>query len=44
MKPFKERYDAVHDEDAYQEWQDEPIYTEKSWGEMLRYRPDLSSK
>ncbi|MFT5254480.1 MAG: hypothetical protein ACI87N_003552 [Flavobacteriales bacterium] len=44
MKPFKERYDAVHGEGAYQEWQDEPIYTEKSWGEMLSYRPDLSSK
>jgi hypothetical protein len=44
MKPFKERYDAVHGEGSYQDWQDDPSYTEKSWGEMLSYRPDLSSK
>jgi len=44
MKPFKERYDAVNGGSAYQEWQDDPIYTEKSWGEILSYRPDFSSK
>lgn len=44
MKPLKERYDAIYGEGAYQEWQDDPSYTDHSWGEMLTLRPDLSSK
>lgn len=44
MKPIKERYDAIFGEGAYQEWLDAPSHTEKSWGEMLSFRADLSSK
>ncbi|MGL2964241.1 hypothetical protein ACSVH2_10525 [Flavobacterium sp. RSB2_4_14] len=44
LKPMKERYDAIYGEGAYQEWMEETSPTEKSWGEMLSFRPDLSSK
>lgn len=44
MKPMKERYDAVYGEGSYEEWINTTSSVERSWGEMLMFRPDLSSK
>ena len=44
-KPFKERYEAIHGNDS---WNDimETIqhYLDNSWSELLSFRADLSSK
>lgn len=44
-KPFKERYEAVHGEDSYEDFLDTlREYVSNSWSELLFYRADLSSK
>lgn len=44
-KPFTERYAAVHGEGSYDEYLETiQKYTDRTWGEMLLFRADLSSK
>lgn len=44
-KPFAERYNAVHGENAYEEYLESvQKYTDRTVGEMLSLRADLSSK
>ena len=43
-KPMKERYDALYGEGSYDEWINSTSSVERSWGEMLIFRADLSSK
>ena len=45
LKPFPERYNAAHGADTYDEYLETiQRFTSKSWGEMVRFRADLSSK
>lgn len=44
-KPFKERYNTVNGDNAFNSYLEAiQKYVESSWGEMLIYRKDLSSK
>lgn len=44
-KPFKERYNTVNGENSFDSYlQDIQKYVERSWGELLIYRKELSSK
>jgi hypothetical protein len=44
-KPLPERYNAVHGEGAFDEYMESiQKYTAHSYGEMIMFRPDLSSK
>jgi hypothetical protein len=44
-KPFMERYKAEFNESGYNDYMSAiQQYVEKSWAEMLVFRPDLSSK
>jgi hypothetical protein len=44
-KPFKERYEAIHGEDSWNDLMDfQRNYIQEQWSELLFMRPDLSSK
>jgi hypothetical protein len=43
-KPIKERWDAIYGEGNYDELLDSSNSVDRSWGEMLILRPELSSK
>jgi len=43
-KPIKERWDAIYGEGSWDEWLNSASNVERSWGEMLTLRSDLSSK
>ena len=44
-KPFPERYNEAHGEGAFAEYlEDIQKYIDSTWGEMLMFRADLSSK
>lgn len=44
-KPFKDRYEAMHGTDSWEEVDDVyQKYSEKIWSELLSFRADLSSK
>ena len=45
MKPFPERYNAAHGPDAFDDYLETiQRFTSKIWGEMIRFRAELSSK
>ncbi len=45
FRPFTDRYNEAYGENAYDDYLDAiQKYTDHSWGEMLIYRADLSSK
>jgi len=44
-KPVKERYEAIHGSDSWDEWIEiQRNYLDNVWSEILMLRPDLSSK
>ncbi|MEQ1799185.1 MAG: hypothetical protein ABL872_14625 [Lacibacter sp.] len=44
-KPVKERYEAIHGSDSWDEWIEiQRNYLDNVWSELLILRPDLSSK
>ena len=44
-KPLKQRYEAIHGEDSYDDFLfSVRNYLQETWSELLEYRADLSSK
>jgi hypothetical protein len=43
-KPIKERWDAIYGSGDYDDWINNTTSVDRSWGEMLVLRPELSSK
>ena len=45
LKPFTDRYNEMYGENTYDDYLESiQKYTDHSWGEMLTFRADLSSK